>query len=243
MSRGDGGEDERGLGHGGGRESAALGATRRAVLEAARAMDRAGLVEGTAGNLSARTPADEVVLTPTARGYAEMTLEDLVVSDLEGTVRAGHRDPTTEIELHLACLRRHRDIAAVVHSHALYASMFAVAQEPIPCVVEELELYVGGDVLVAPYHRTGSAALAEAAADRLGDRAAVLLANHGLVTVAATPSEALALTKLVERTARIVAGARGLGRLVPIPAEDRAVFAAHYRQTRMRSTQKRPTPH
>jgi len=225
-----------------GHESEALRATRRAVLEAARAMDRAGLVEGTAGNLSARTPADEVVLTPTAMAYAEMKLEDLVVCDLDGRILAGHRDPTTEIDLHLACLRRHRDVAAVVHSHALHASMFAVAQEPIPCVVEELELYVGGDVLVAPYHRTGSAALAEAVAERLGDRAAVLLANHGLVTVAATPSEALALTKLVERTARIVAGARGLGRLVPIPAEDRAVFAAYYRNTRKRNTPKRETP-
>lgn len=224
-----------------GDESETLRATRRAVLEAARAMDRAGLVEGTAGNLSARTPADEVVLTPTAMAWAEMELEDLVVCNLDGRLLAGHRDPTTEIELHLACLRRHRDIAAVVHSHAMHASMFAVARQPIPCVIEELELYVGGDVLVAPYHRTGSADLAEAVAERLGDRAAVLLANHGLVTVAATPSEALALTKLVERTARIVAGARTLGPLVPIPDEDRAVFAAYYRDDRKRDSRKRDT--
>lgn len=222
-------------------ETEALRATRRAVLEAAREMDRAGLTEGTAGNLCARTSANEVVLTPTAMPYAKMELEDLVVSDLEGHVRPGRRAPTTEIALHLACLRRHADIGAVVHSHALHASMFAVAQQPIPCLVEELELYVGGDVLVAPYRRTGSDALGEVVAERLGDRAAVLLANHGLVTVGSTPAEALALTKLVERTARIVFGAQQLGPLRSIPPEDRAVFAAHYRQTRNRDTRNRQT--
>jgi len=216
-------------------ESAGLRATRYAVLEAAREMDRAGLTEGTAGNVSARTPADEVVLTPTALSYGEMEIEDLVVTDLEGRILAGRREPTTEIALHLACLRRHRDIAAVVHSHALHASMFAVARQPIPCLIEELELYVGGDVQVAPYHRTGSEALGRVAADRLGDCAAVLLANHGLVTVGSSPAEALALTMLVERTARIVAGARRLSDPVPIPDEDRAAFAAHYRDARARA--------
>jgi L-fuculose-phosphate aldolase len=214
-----------------------LEATRWALLEAAREMDRAGLTQGTAGNLSARTRANEVVLTPTAMGYSAMKTHDLVVTDLEGRVLEGEREPTSEIHLHLACLRRHPEIAAVVHSHALHASMFAVIQQPIPCLVEELELYLGGDVEVAPYRSTGSKALGEVAAARLSDRAAVLLANHGLVTVGATPTEALQLTKLVERTARIVAGARQLGEPVPLPAEARSALASRYRATRLHSTQ------
>ena len=72
--------------------------------------------------------------------------------------------------------------------------MFAVANQPIPCVLEEFEYYVGGDVLVAPYSRTGTTALGEAAAARLADRAAVLLANHGLVVVGSSAAEALQLT-------------------------------------------------
>jgi L-fuculose-phosphate aldolase len=209
-----------------------LTATRRAVLEAAREMDRSGLTQGTAGNLSARTSADEVVMTPSALDYAEMTTEDLVVCDLDGRSVSDAREPTTEASLHLACLRRHRDIAAVVHTHALHASQFAVTHQPIPCLVEEFELYVGGDVPVAPYRKTGSEALGEVVAPLLADRSAVLLANHGLVSVGATPGEALAIAKLVERTAQIVAGARLLGEPVPLPDEARTDLAARYRAAR-----------
>lgn len=210
-------------------------AAKRAVLAAAQGMDRAGLSEGTAGNLSARTAEDHVVLTPTALDYATMSVDDLVVTTLEGEPVEGARAPTTESDLHLSCLRRHPEIGAVVHSHAVHASMFAVAGQPIPCVLEEFELYVGGDVLVAPYHRTGTRALGEAAAERLDDRAAVLLAHHGLVVVGASPAEALQLTKLVDRAARITWGARALGEAGPLPEDVRRGFRADYLERRRKA--------
>lgn len=210
-----------------------------AVLAAAREMDRVGLTEGTAGNLSARTRRGEVVLTPTALAYDAMTLDDLVVVDLDGKLVSGRREPTTEWKLHLACLRRNPDIAAVVHSHALHASMFAVNHQPIPCVVEEVELYVGGDVPVAAYHRTGSESLGEAVAGLLRDRAAALLANHGLVVVGQSPAEALQLTRLVERTARIVWGARAMGQPVELPRAIRDELSGCYARRRAEAARKR----
>ena len=215
---------------------ATLDAVLEDVLHTAQEMDRAGLTEGTAGNVSARTGDDRVVLSPTALPYATMTARDLVVTDLDGRILAGEREPTTEIDLHLACLREHADIGAVVHTHAVHASMFAVTQQSIPCVLEEFEYYVGGDVLVAPYSRTGSAALGESAAARLGDRAAVLLANHGLVVVGSSAAEALQLTKLVERAARIVWGARVLGEPVPLPETIRDEFSAAYLDRRRKAS-------
>ncbi len=202
--------------------------TRSAVLETLQEMDRSGLTTGTAGNVSARAPDGRVVLSPTALSYSEMQLDDLVVTELSGEIVAGHRTPTTEIDLHLACLRQHPEIGAVVHTHAIHASMFAVADQPIPCVLEEFELYIGGDVLVAAYHPTGTVALGEAAADLVHDRAAVLLANHGLVVVGHTPEEALQLTRLVERAARIIWGARLLGDPPPLPEKSRQALAANY---------------
>lgn len=202
------------------------------VIEVVREMDRANLVEGSAGNVSARTAAGEILLTPTARTYPDMQAEDLVVCDSEGRVLHGIHAPTSEIDLHLACLQKHPEIRAVVHTHAVHASMFAVAGQPIPCVLEEFEYYVGGDVLVAPYHRTGSHALGEAVAELLGDRAAALIANHGLVVVGTSPEEALQLTKLVERAARIIWGARALGEPTPLPLEIRREFAARYLERR-----------
>lgn len=141
--------------------SADVADLKRRLLETARELLRRGLVEGTAGNLSARLPGGLVAMTPTSLDYDVMTLDDLVVVDMDGKVVSGARAPTTEKALHLACLRQHADIGAVIHCHALFATMFAVTRQPIPCVIEEFEVYVGGDVPVAEYRLTGSDALGE----------------------------------------------------------------------------------
>jgi L-fuculose-phosphate aldolase len=208
--------------------------TKVAVLETAQALVARNLVEGTAGNLSARLPDGNVVLTPSSLPYETMTVDDLVVTDLDGNVVEGHRSATTEKALHLACLRAHDDIHAVIHCHALFCTMFAVTRTPIPCVIEEFDVYVGGEVPVAEYRLTGSDALAEEVARWVGDRAAVLMANHGLLTVGKDPRDALKIASLVERTAQIVWGARALGPLVPLPDETLARFAPIY--TLMRSS-------
>jgi L-fuculose-phosphate aldolase len=187
------------------------------LLGAARKLLHSGLVEGTSGNLSVRLPDGHVIMTPSSIDYDEMTVDDLVVCDLDGGVLSGERPPTSEKALHLACLNRRADINAVVHSHALYCSMFAVTRQPIPCAIEELEIHLGGDVPVADYRPTGSAALADEVSKHVVDRAAVIMANHGLLTVGKDMDEAMRMTLLVERAARIVWGARLLGELVPLP--------------------------
>jgi len=213
-------------------ESMELEAARRSVLEVVQEMDRVGLTEGSAGNVSMRTRAGEIVLTPTAMAYGEMTTKDLVVTDEAGRVAPGQQTPTTEIGLHLACLNRHHDIAGVVHTHPIHASMFAINHQPIPCVLEEFEFSIGGDVRVAPYFPTGSQELGHAVAELLGDRAAALMSNHGLVVVGSSATDALHLTKLVERAAAIVWGAITMGEPRPLPEENRRIFRSQYLERR-----------
>ena len=153
------------------------------LVETARELLRSGLVEGTAGNLSARLPDGNVVLSPSSLAYETMTPDDLVVTDLDGKVLAGERAPTSEKALHLACLRKHPELGAVIHSHAKYATMFAITRRPIPCVIEEFDVFVGGEVPVADYKLTGSDELGEEVSRHVGERGAVLMANHGLLTV------------------------------------------------------------
>jgi len=202
---------------------------REALLATAKQMIACGLVEGTAGNVSARLPNGNVVLTPSSVDYDTMTLDDLVVTDLEGTILEGERTPTTEKSLHLACLRKHPDIGAVMHCHALFATMFAVVRQPIPCVIEEFDVYVGGEVPVAGYRLTGSDELAEEVSGWLADRGAVLMANHGLLCVGKHPADVLKVAKLVERTAQIIWGARLLGEPVPLPDSTLEMFAPVYK--------------
>lgn len=202
---------------------------REALLNVAKQMIACGLVEGTAGNVSARLPDGNVVLTPSSTDYNTMTLADLVVTDINGKVLEGTRTPTTEKSLHLACLRKYPDIGAVMHCHAMFATMFAIVRQPIPCVIEEFDVYVGGDIPVAEYKLTGSDELAEEVSKHVADRGAVLMANHGLLCVGKHPEDVLKVAKLVERTAKIIWGARLLGEPVPLPDSTLEQFAPLYK--------------
>ncbi len=207
--------------------------TREAVLATARRMLAEGLVEGTSGNISGRLPDGLVCVTPSSVPYDTMTLDDLVVVDLDGTVTEGTRSPTTEKDLHLATLRRHPELGAVIHTHAVYATMFALAHEPIPAVIEEVVVYLGGDVPCCDYRGTGTAELGEEVAARLADRGAALLANHGLVTCGPSPEKALHNAALAERTAKIVWGARAMGATIhPLPGKVGTDMAGVYRYLR-----------
>jgi L-fuculose-phosphate aldolase len=202
---------------------------RQSVLSVAKEMIACGLVEGTAGNVSARLPDGNVVLTPSSIDYDSMVLEDLVVTDIDGNVLEGDKTPTTEKSLHLSCLKKHPDIGAVMHCHAMFATMFAIVRQPIPCVIEEFDVYVGGDVPVAEYQMTGSEALADEVSNWVADKGAVLMANHGLLCVGKNPVDVLKVARLVERTAQIIWGARFLGEPVPLPASTLEQFAPLYK--------------
>jgi L-fuculose-phosphate aldolase len=207
--------------------------TREAVLATAKKMLADGLVEGTSGNISGRLPGGLVCLSPSSVPYDTMTLADLVIVDLEGDVVEGHRSPTTEKDLHLSALRRYPELGSVIHTHAVYATMFALAHEPIPAVIEEVVVYIGGDVPCCLYRGTGTLALGEEVAEQLAERGAALLANHGLVTCASTPEKALHNAALVERTAKIVWGTRAMGATIhPLPDRVNTDMAGVYRYIR-----------
>jgi L-fuculose-phosphate aldolase len=204
-------------------------------LGVAKEMLESGLVHGTAGNCAARLPDGNVVLTPSSLDYRTMTLDDLVVCDLDGNVVEGHRGPTSEKSLHLRALATNPDVNATMHCHAKYCTMFALTRQPIPAVIEEVLVYLGGDVPVAEYCTTGSVELADEISRYLADRAAVLMANHGLFVVARSPKHSLELAQLVELTAEIVWGAMLLGEIVPLPDDIVERFSSYYRMGRGRA--------
>lgn len=196
------------------------------VLAAARSLLSMGLTAGTAGNVSARLADGTVCVT--AAGEADAT----VLLSPDGEVLDGDRPPTSERALHLAVYRAYPEVDAVVHAHPVYATMFACARRPIPAAVDEFAIYVGGDVPCAPYAPSGTEDLAAAAVPLLRDRAAVLLASHGLVAVGTSPADAAHVALVVERGAQAVWGAALLGGAVAIPDAANAVLAEAYRRSR-----------
>ncbi|MEE6175327.1 L-fuculose-phosphate aldolase [Mycobacterium sp. 050134] len=201
-----------------------------AVLDAAKDMLRRGLVEGTAGNISARRPDGNIVITPSSVDYRDMQLDDLVLVDEDGAVlrAAEGRSPSSEMQLHLACYRAFGDIGSVIHSHPVWATMFAIAHQPIPACIDEFAVYCGGDVRCTEYAASGTPEVGANAVSALEGRGAALIANHGMVAVGPRPDKALHITALVERTAQIIWGARSLGGPVAIPEHVNRNFASVY---------------
>ena len=165
-------------------------------------MLRLGLVTGTSGNVSARD-GDFVLITPASAPYEQMSEEDLVTLGDGGEPGEREGTPSTEWRVHLAIYAARPDVAAIVHTHSVQATAWSFLDEPLHTGTEELEAAIGGAVLTAPYAPTGSEEIANAAADALGDRSAVLLGRHGVVGVGATPAGALATCVVVERQAQI----------------------------------------
>jgi L-fuculose-phosphate aldolase len=198
------------------------------VLAAAKELLEKGLVEGTSGNISARQEDGNIACTPSSLDYREMQLEDIVIVNPEGETVSGERPPTSEKYLHLACLAAYEDIAVVIHSHAVYATMFAVAQQDIPSCIDEFTVYLGGDVRCTEYASSGSAELGEQTVKALEDRGAALIANHGMVAVATDMRKAMHNTALVERSAKIIWGAKQLGAIHPLPEKVNRRFAGVY---------------
>ncbi|MCA3997755.1 L-ribulose-5-phosphate 4-epimerase [Serratia marcescens] len=120
---------------------------KRQVLAANLSLPAYGLVTFTWGNVSAiDRQSGLVVIKPSGIAYEAMTLEDLVVVDLEGKVCEGHRKPSSDTATHLALYRAFADIGGVVHTHSRNATIWAQAGQPIPALGTTHADYFYGDI-------------------------------------------------------------------------------------------------
>lgn len=202
------------------------------VASLGRLMYETGLVAGTWGNISTIVRQEGlVVVTPSGMDYSIIKPEDMVVLKLSGQVVEGKRKPSSETPMHLAIYRVREDISGVVHTHSEAASAFAVLRQRIEPVVEDAAMLVGGAVEVAEYALPGTEELAQNTVKALGNRYAVLMANHGLVGVGVNVEEAFTVCQVVEKSARIYAMARALGKPAIIPPDDVAELSRVYRNS------------
>ncbi|MCS3405807.1 L-ribulose-5-phosphate 4-epimerase [Serratia sp. AKBS12] len=124
-----------------------LNELKRQVLAANLSLPQYGLVTFTWGNVSAiDRQRGLVVIKPSGIAYDAMTLEDLVVVDLDGKVQEGHRKPSSDTATHLALYRAFGDIGGVVHTHSRNATIWAQAGLPIPALGTTHADYFYGDI-------------------------------------------------------------------------------------------------
>lgn len=211
---------------------------RRSVAEAARMVAHKGLVEGTAGNLSARL-GDHIAITATGAELCALTDRDVTVVSLEGEVIEGAFEPTSEIDLHLSVYRNSALRAgAVVHCHAPYATAIACSLDELPVLHYE-QLMLGGAIRVAPFAVFGTPELADLAMTALQGRKAALLANHGAIAYGKSLKDAVHNTMTLEWMCQLYCRASALGAPKVLSIEQQVAVAEHAFKTGYGTTKKR----
>ncbi len=186
---------------------------RSEVLRYAKRMAALGLVPNTQGNVSARDLATGLIaITPHDYPYDAMVADDVVVVDVNGQRIEGRHDPSNETPVHCVVYRERPWVNGVVHSEPIYVNCFGALSQPIPPVVISLALAVGGEVPVMPFSpSTGSESFGYRMLEVMGERKAVIWANHGLLTIGKSLDAAFRCTVVVENAAQVYHLARQLG--------------------------------
>ena len=112
-----------------------LDALKKQVLEANLLLPKYGLVTFTWGNVSGIDRSQGlVVIKPSGVSYDGMSVEDMVVLDLEGKVVEGKWKPSSDTPTHLELYKAFSDCGGIVHTHSRWATSFAQAGRGIPAM-------------------------------------------------------------------------------------------------------------
>jgi L-fuculose-phosphate aldolase len=192
---------------------------RQQLVEIGRRMYEKSFVAANDGNLSFRLPDGQIITTPTGVSKGFMSPEQMVVVDIDGNVSSGGK-PSTELLMHLFFYREREDVRAVVHAHPIYATGFATSGLSFDqCVSPEI-IATLGSIPLAKYGTPSTNELPETLRPFVHSHDAILLANHGVVTVGKDLYEAYYKLERIEHYAHIIFVARLLGGERPLSKED-----------------------
>jgi L-fuculose-phosphate aldolase len=153
---------------------------RDAVVATALAMNAAGINRGKSGNVSARHhdgSFDGFLITPSGLAYERTRAVDIVAVALSGEA-SGSRAPSSEWRFHRDIYRSRNDVAAIVHTHAPFATTLACMDRAIPAFHYMVAIAGGRDIRCAPYATFGTQALSDHAVEALRERRACLRIGH-----------------------------------------------------------------
>lgn len=190
------------------------------LLECGRRLEQKGFVAGSDGNISARIGPGQILMTPSGMEKGRLSEADLVVVDENGQKLEGSSRPSSEIGMHLAVYRARPEIGAVVHSHAPYATSFAVAGVELPDNILPETVYFVGKVPLVPFAPPGTEAVGVGLGPYLAESFAFILANHGLLTIGKDLQQAYNIHETVEHTAKVIWLAKALGGANPLPVDE-----------------------
>jgi len=193
---------------------------REQICEVGKRVWLKGWVAANDGNISMRLGDEFAITTPTGVSKGFMSPDMLIKVDLNGNVRSGYLKPSSEMKIHLEAYKRRDDIRAFVHAHPPISTGYAVANIPLDFQILPEIIISLGRIPLAKYGTPSTTELSNSISELVLCHDAVLLANHGAITLGKDVMDAYYKMESVEHFAIISLTAHQLGGMKAISEPD-----------------------
>lgn len=186
---------------------------RKKIVEIGAEMYHRDFISGGAGNISARMPDGNLLITPSGLNKGKLTPDDILVIDLNGKCinNAPNCRPSSEVPMHLEAYRQRSDVGAVIHAHPITCVALSLVGISLQDTYIPEALVMLGPVPTTPYATPSSTENRDAIAGLIAHHDAIILAHHGSLTVGRDLDEAYARLEILEHTAKTIALAFQMG--------------------------------
>ncbi|MCQ2554574.1 MAG: class II aldolase/adducin family protein [Clostridia bacterium] len=174
---------------------------RQEIVEHGLKLVSSRLVERSWGNISARLDEKYMLVTPSGIEYKDLLPQDIVKVDIETLEYEGGLRPTSEKNLHALIYRTRNDVNAIVHTHSDCLSAFAVAWEDMP-ILKKYRKELGEKIKCSFYGMSTTEKLAVNTVKAIENNTGAIIANHGMVSVGKSVSDAFRKAELLEDNAK-----------------------------------------
>lgn len=174
------------------------------VCEAGRQLLKEGLVARTWGNVSIKVSDTQMVITPSGRKYDELTPDEMVLVDIYTLKYEGKLKPSSELKLHCEVYKTRPHINAVIHTHQMYASIVAAAQQDVVVLDEAHQKILGGKIIkAAPYALPNTKKITVETAKAIETSNAALMSNHGVVCIGKDLEDTFEVARTLEKACEL----------------------------------------
>lgn len=183
---------------------------KRQIIEYGILLDRYELVSLTCGNLAIRMPSGEILITPSGMAYDKMVEDDVLVVDIEGNIIEGDKKPSSDTPAILYIFKHRPDINGVIHTHQPYATAVSLIPgiETFRVCTTGMANTCCGNVPVTPFSAAGSVDMGIDVVNNCQNSRAVILSNHGVMTIGPQLKDALYAAVYLEEACRSYLAAR-----------------------------------
>jgi L-fuculose-phosphate aldolase len=189
---------------------------RKDVAHFMRRLYKHGLTTTSGGNISLRISDELILLTPTGTDKGRMRWREVGIIKISGDNLTPALKPSIEMEMHLSIYRKNSEVAAIVHAHPVFASLFTAIKVKIDTNLTAEAKAILGDPLFVRYALMGSEALAETAAESSLKSDILLLENHGILTTGRNLLQAYDKIEVLENAAKMTLMTEIIGKKRPL---------------------------